>query len=246
VRVVRGGPCGEQELGVGGGRPSPVPFGQAAGEEVEGAFVQVDGVVEPSGAADSEAAPAAVHIVEQQPALVVAAQSVNGRQHEAELVACPGKLVEESLRRQAASLPAELAGVFLTGFVGEELPDVLALADVVISRSGAGTLAELTALGKAAGFIPLATSAGVEQLHNAGHLQEAGAAVALLGEVPAQTLAGALEPLLADPSLRAAMPRAGPRARPAGRGREAGGRDPLRRIRLSLAGITGASRCRPR
>ncbi|WP_369229292.1 glycosyltransferase [Streptomyces sp. R21] len=112
----------------------------------------------------------------------------------------------ESLRRRAASLPAEVAGRYhLTGFVGAELPDVLALADVVISRSGAGTLAELTALGKAAVFIPLASSAGNEQLHNARHLQEAGAAVALLGEVTGQTLAGALEPLLADPSLRAAM-----------------------------------------
>lgn len=36
---------------------------------------------------------------------------------------------------------------------------VLALADVVISRSGAGTIAELTALGKASVLIPLPTSA---------------------------------------------------------------------------------------
>jgi len=112
----------------------------------------------------------------------------------------------ETLRRQTALLPAELAGRYhLTGFVGGELPDVLALADVVISRSGAGTLAELTALGKAAVFIPLATSAGNEQMYNARHLHEAGAAVALLDEVTGQALAGALEPLLADPSRRAAM-----------------------------------------
>jgi hypothetical protein len=30
VGVVRGGPCGDQEVGVGGGRPSPVTFGQPA------------------------------------------------------------------------------------------------------------------------------------------------------------------------------------------------------------------------
>lgn len=59
----------------------------------------------------------------------------------------------------------------LAGFVGEELPYVLALADVVVSRSGAGTLAELTALGMPAVFVPLASSAGQEQAHNARHLE---------------------------------------------------------------------------
>ena len=71
----------------------------------------------------------------------------------------------------------------LTSFVGPELPDVLALADVVISCSGAGTIAELTALDKAAVYIPLASSGGGEPRHNARHLHEAGAAVALLDEV---------------------------------------------------------------
>ncbi|MFF7566689.1 UDP-N-acetylglucosamine--N-acetylmuramyl-(pentapeptide) pyrophosphoryl-undecaprenol N-acetylglucosamine transferase [Streptomyces pseudovenezuelae] len=112
----------------------------------------------------------------------------------------------EALRQRAAALPAEAVGrYYVSGFVGTELPDVLALADVVISRSGAGTLAELTALGKAAVFIPLATSAGNEQAYNARHLQEAGAAVALEGEVTAQRMQDALGPLLADARLRQAM-----------------------------------------
>lgn len=112
----------------------------------------------------------------------------------------------DALRQHTAALPAELAGrYFLTGFVGPELPDVLALADVVISRSGAGTLAELTALGKAAVFIPLATSAGNEQAHNARYLHDAGAAVALLGEVTAATLRDAVGPLLMEPSRRASI-----------------------------------------
>jgi UDP-N-acetylglucosamine--N-acetylmuramyl-(pentapeptide) pyrophosphoryl-undecaprenol N-acetylglucosamine transferase len=112
----------------------------------------------------------------------------------------------EQLREAAAHLPDQLAARYLlTGFVGPELPDVLALADVVVSRSGAGTLAELTALGKPAVLIPLASSAGGEQAHNARHLAEAGAAVALLGEVSAQGLRGALGPLLADPAARTAM-----------------------------------------
>ncbi len=110
------------------------------------------------------------------------------------------------LRQHTTALPGELAARYLlTDFVGPELPDVLALADLVISRSGAGTIAELTALGKAAVFIPLASSAGNEQAHNAAHLQEAGAAVALLGEVTPAGLRDAVAPLLADPARRADM-----------------------------------------
>ncbi|WP_208636884.1 UDP-N-acetylglucosamine--N-acetylmuramyl-(pentapeptide) pyrophosphoryl-undecaprenol N-acetylglucosamine transferase [Streptomyces swartbergensis] len=112
----------------------------------------------------------------------------------------------DALRQHAAALPADLAArYYLTGFVGPELPDVLALADVVISRSGAGTLAELTALGKAAVFIPLASSAGNEQAHNARHLHDAGAAVALLGEVTGTTLRNAVGPLLMEPASRAGI-----------------------------------------
>ncbi|MGW2254573.1 UDP-N-acetylglucosamine--N-acetylmuramyl-(pentapeptide) pyrophosphoryl-undecaprenol N-acetylglucosamine transferase [Kitasatospora sp. NPDC001660] len=123
---------------------------------------------------------------------------------------------EEGLRTRAASLPEHLRGRYLvTGFVGPELPDVLALADVAVSRSGAGTLAELTALGKAAVFIPLATSAGNEQEHNARHLADAGAAVALIGRATPDTLRDAIVPLLTDPARRAEIARrAGEHGRP--------------------------------
>lgn len=113
----------------------------------------------------------------------------------------PGNV--ETLRSGLGSLPGELAGRYhLTGFIGSDLPDVLALCDVMISRSGAGTLAEVTALGKAAVFIPLATAAGNEQAHNARHLADAGAAVALLGEVTPASLRKALGPLLTDAGAR--------------------------------------------
>ncbi|GAA4054787.1 UDP-N-acetylglucosamine--N-acetylmuramyl-(pentapeptide) pyrophosphoryl-undecaprenol N-acetylglucosamine transferase [Actinomadura miaoliensis] len=116
----------------------------------------------------------------------------------------PGNV--DTLRRRTAQLSAEAAGrYFLAGFMGPELPDVLALADVVISRSGAGTIAELTVLGKAAVLIPLASSAGNEQAHNAQHLAATGAAVALMGEVSAADLQAAVAPLLTDPGRRAAM-----------------------------------------
>ncbi|MFZ3566556.1 UDP-N-acetylglucosamine--N-acetylmuramyl-(pentapeptide) pyrophosphoryl-undecaprenol N-acetylglucosamine transferase [Streptomyces sp. BH097] len=112
----------------------------------------------------------------------------------------------EGLRTAAGELPAQLvARHHVTAYVGSELPDVLALADVVLSRSGAGTIAELTALGKAAVLVPLATSAGNEQAHNARHLEDAGAAVALVGDVTPQRLQEALAPLLADEVRRDEM-----------------------------------------
>lgn len=111
-----------------------------------------------------------------------------------------------ALKEQAAALPPDLAARYLlTDFVGPELPDVLALADVMVSRSGAGTMAEITALGKASVLVPLASSAGGEQAHNARHLYEAGAAVALLGDVTPAGLREAVEPLLLDPQTRAAV-----------------------------------------
>ncbi|MDQ1288696.1 MAG: UDP-N-acetylglucosamine--N-acetylmuramyl-(pentapeptide) pyrophosphoryl-undecaprenol [Actinomycetota bacterium] len=99
----------------------------------------------------------------------------------------------DALRERTAGLPEHLAGRYLlTGFVGPELPDLLALADVVLARSGAGTIAELTALGKASVLVPLASSAGNEQEYNARQLERAGAAVALIGQVGAQQLMQAL------------------------------------------------------
>lgn len=110
------------------------------------------------------------------------------------------------MRPAATGLPAELAGRYrLPGLVGGWLPDVLALANVVVSRSGAGTLAELTALGKPAVFVPLASAASNERVHNARHLEEVGAPVALTGEVTAARLQAAMGSLLADARLRWGM-----------------------------------------
>jgi UDP-N-acetylglucosamine--N-acetylmuramyl-(pentapeptide) pyrophosphoryl-undecaprenol N-acetylglucosamine transferase len=117
-----------------------------------------------------------------------------------------GPSSEPALREAARRLPAALSARYLvTGFIGPELPDVLALADIVVSRSGAGTLAELTALGKASVLIPLPTSAGDEQRHNARHLASLGAALALDGDITPGTLRAALAPLLADPARRAVV-----------------------------------------
>lgn len=118
---------------------------------------------------------------------------------------CGPNNLKEMFER-TATLPAELAARYrVLGFVGPELPDVLALSDVVISRSGAGTIAELTALGKPAVLIPLASSAGNEQALGARRLQDLGAAVALEGDLTFSDLRGALAGLLDDAGRRERM-----------------------------------------
>ncbi|MFE2491334.1 glycosyltransferase [Streptomyces mirabilis] len=119
---------------------------------------------------------------------------------------CGAASIEES-RKYAVQLPDDIKPRYLvTDFVGPELPDVLALVDVVISRSGAGTIAELTALGKPSILIPLATSAGNEQEHNALYLQEAGATVALLRDaVTPEGLRDAVGPIISSPGERQHM-----------------------------------------
>ncbi|MFF1736883.1 glycosyltransferase [Streptomyces sp. NPDC058247] len=122
---------------------------------------------------------------------------------------CGPNWVEKS-RQFAENLPAELrARYWVDGFVGQELPDVLALASVVVARSGAGTISELTALGKPSVLVPLVPSAGDEQEHNALHLEQAGAAVALVKErANADELRRALAPILTDHGQREAMAQA--------------------------------------
>jgi len=71
---------------------------------------------------------------------------------------------------QERGLPAEVHAFI------ENVPEALARADLVISRAGANTVAELAAAGKAAVLIPFPGAADQHQLVNARTLARAGAA----------------------------------------------------------------------
>jgi UDP-N-acetylglucosamine--N-acetylmuramyl-(pentapeptide) pyrophosphoryl-undecaprenol N-acetylglucosamine transferase len=62
-------------------------------------------------------------------------------------------------------------------FITNELPDIYALADLAIARSGAGTVNELMALNIPAIFIPLAIATKNEQLRNARYVEKIGGSV---------------------------------------------------------------------
>ncbi len=88
----------------------------------------------------------------------------------------------------------------------DEIGDAYALADVVVGRSGAGTVAELAALRMPSVLVPLEPSAGHEQLRNAQRLVDVGGAVIVRqADLSGATLAEAVGPLLADRSRRVGM-----------------------------------------
>ena len=91
-------------------------------------------------------------------------------------------------------------------FVGDEVGDIFALCDLIVGRSGAGTVTEAAAVGKAALFIPLVPTGGDEQTRNAQRSVDAGAA----GLLPSRDLSGPrllseITRLLTEPASLTAM-----------------------------------------
>lgn len=78
----------------------------------------------------------------------------------------------------AAGIPLKSSRLRITEYIND-MDVCLAAADLVICRSGASTLAELQAAGKASILIPSPIVAGNHQYHNAMVLGKAGAAVVI-------------------------------------------------------------------
>ncbi|MBU2489975.1 MAG: undecaprenyldiphospho-muramoylpentapeptide beta-N-acetylglucosaminyltransferase [Proteobacteria bacterium] len=82
----------------------------------------------------------------------------------------------------------------------QDMGRVYAQADLLVCRSGATTMAEITALGKAAILVPFPQAAENHQEKNARFLEEAGAArVILERDLAGPVLAGMIEELKGDP-----------------------------------------------
>jgi UDP-N-acetylglucosamine--N-acetylmuramyl-(pentapeptide) pyrophosphoryl-undecaprenol N-acetylglucosamine transferase len=91
-------------------------------------------------------------------------------------------------------------------FVHGELPDLLAAADLVIARAGAGTIAECAAAGKPMLLVPLTGATRGDQVENARLLEREGAAMVFEGtEASPDAVLSALQALLEDEALRSAM-----------------------------------------
>ncbi len=91
-------------------------------------------------------------------------------------------------------------------FLGDELPDIYAAADLVVGRAGAGTIAELAYVGLPAILVPLPGARGDEQTLNARVLGDVGAAVVIAQrDATPERLQAEILALLDDPERRSRM-----------------------------------------
>lgn len=120
----------------------------------------------------------------------------------------------DSVRSAYSSLGLEgRAEVEATAFI-DDVASAMASADIVVCRSGAGTVSELCVIGRPAIFVPLPTAADDHQRKNAEAVSSRGAGECLLqSELTPDSLAARLRALLSD---RAALRAMGERAREAG------------------------------
>ncbi|WP_024576369.1 MULTISPECIES: undecaprenyldiphospho-muramoylpentapeptide beta-N-acetylglucosaminyltransferase [unclassified Afipia] len=112
---------------------------------------------------------------------------------------------EEDMTRVRAvydrlKIEAELAPFFA------DLPARLAATHLVISRSGAGTVAELGAIGRPSILVPLPGAIDQDQFANAGVLEKAGGAIRIpQNEFTPDRLASEISTLAADPARLTTM-----------------------------------------
>ena len=82
----------------------------------------------------------------------------------------------------------------------DNMAEELAAADLVVSRSGAMTVGELSAVGRAAILVPFAAATNDHQHENAKVLEAAGGAIVITErELTGERMAGAINSVLADP-----------------------------------------------
>ena len=87
----------------------------------------------------------------------------------------------------------------------DDLEHIYALADIVLSRAGAGAIAELAATGKAAILVPLPDNVQLHQSENARFLRQANAVIVLDQATLEHTLVPTIRDLLSDEKKRRAL-----------------------------------------
>jgi UDP-N-acetylglucosamine--N-acetylmuramyl-(pentapeptide) pyrophosphoryl-undecaprenol N-acetylglucosamine transferase len=112
---------------------------------------------------------------------------------------------EEDLDRvRAAYAQLEIAAE-VASFFGD-LPERIAAAHLVVSRSGAGTVAELAAIGRPSILVPLPHALDQDQFANAGTIADAGGAIRLRqDEFTPERLAAEIGALASTPEKLLAM-----------------------------------------
>ena len=112
----------------------------------------------------------------------------------------PEDAAEVEATYRTAGIDAEVQPFFA------DVPERLQVSQLVISRAGASSIADITAIGRPAILIPLATATGDHQTANARSMSDTGAAIVLPESVlDVQTLARDINAILADGARASAM-----------------------------------------
>lgn len=87
----------------------------------------------------------------------------------------------EEAKRRAGELGVKAGheGYFPVAFIGDELKDILAVSDLIISRAGANSISEIAANGKPSILIPIEKSANNHQRMNAYSVARMGGCIVL-------------------------------------------------------------------
>jgi UDP-N-acetylglucosamine--N-acetylmuramyl-(pentapeptide) pyrophosphoryl-undecaprenol N-acetylglucosamine transferase len=105
----------------------------------------------------------------------------------------------EDLDRVAEAYRQSKVNVELQAFF-DDLPERIAKSHLVISRAGASTVTELTAIGRPALYVPLPGSLDADQRNNARHVEAAGGGwIVEQATVSPQSLGTRLQSLFGDP-----------------------------------------------
>ncbi len=145
------------------------------------------------------------------------------------------EVLHQAGRGNGGEVRALYAGLGLVADVRDyvdDMPAAYAWADFAVSRSGAGTVSEIAAIGLPALFVPFAAATDDHQAANARPLVQAGGALMVREEAfDEAAVAGALAEVLASPERLAAM---------AGASRGQGRRDALDALGAEVAAMAGA------
>ncbi len=136
------------------------------------------------------------------PAVALLGEDIRARLHVVQQ-ARPEDIDAVSAQYEKLGVAASCAAFF------SDLPVRMAAAHLVVSRSGASTIAELSAIGRPAILVPLPGALDQDQFANAGVLQEAGGAVRIVqSDFTPERLAAEIASLAADPKRLASMAQA--------------------------------------
>lgn len=118
-------------------------------------------------------------------------------------------IIHQTGERDLQAVQSAYAGAGVSAEISpfiDQMPEAFRRADLLVCRSGASTVAEITAAGKPAIFVPFPHAADDHQRRNAEALERAGAAILLPeSELTPARLAESVASVLNDPSRLARM-----------------------------------------